>query len=68
MSFFLERMMETKNGNSKNIKVGAYKEQLFITLFSNLVFKHENIRLLIEYYSVSNHVACFESCNRMLLM
>ena len=48
MSFFLERMMKTKNGNSKNINVTAFKEQLSITLFSNLVFKHENIRLLID--------------------
>ena len=48
MSFFLERMMKTKNGNSKNIDVTAFKEQLSITFFSNLVFKHENIRLLID--------------------
>ena len=48
MSFFLEPMTKTKNGNSKNINVTAFKEQLSITLFSNLVFKHENIRLLID--------------------
>ena len=48
MSLFLERMMNTKNGNSKNINVTAFKEQLSITFFSNLVFKHENIRLLID--------------------
>ena len=48
MSFFLERMMKTKNGKNKNINVTAFKEQLSITLFSNLVFKHENIRLLID--------------------
>ena len=48
MSFFLERMMKTKNGKSKNINVTAFKEQLSVTLFSNLVFKHENIRLLID--------------------
>ena len=46
MSFFLGRMMKTKNGKSRNINVTAFKEQLSITLFSNLVFKHENIRLL----------------------
>ena len=40
--------MKTKHGNSKNINVTAFKEQLSITLFSNLVFKHENIRLLID--------------------
>ena len=48
MSFFLERMIKTRNGNSKNINVTAFKEQLSITLFSNLVFKHENIWLLID--------------------
>ena len=48
MNFFLERMMKTKNGKSKNINVTAFKEQLSVTLFSNLVFKHENIRLLID--------------------
>ena len=48
MNFFLERMMKIKNGNSKNINVTAFKEQLSITFFSNLVFKHENIRLLID--------------------
>ena len=48
MSFFLERMTKTKNGNSKNINATAFKEQLSITFFSNLVFKHENIRLLID--------------------
>ena len=48
MSFFLERMKKTKNGNSKNINITAFKEQLSITFFSNLVFKHENIRLLID--------------------
>ena len=48
MSFFLERMMKIKNGNSKSINVTAFKEQLSITFFSNLVFKHENIRLLID--------------------
>ena len=48
MSFFLEPMTKTKNGNSKNVNVTAFKEQLSITLFSNLVFKHENIRLLID--------------------
>ena len=48
MSFFLELMMKTKNGNSKNINVTAFKEQISITLFSNLMFKHENIRLLID--------------------
>ena len=41
-------MMKTKNGNSKNINVTAFKKQLSITLFSNLVFKLENIRLLID--------------------
>ena len=39
---------ESDNGSSKNINVTAFKEQLTITLFSNLVFKHENIRLLID--------------------
>ena len=39
---------ENKNGNSKNINVTAFKEQLSITLFLNCVFKHENIRLLID--------------------
>ena len=48
MNFSLERMMKIKNGNSKNINVTAFKEQLSITFFSNLVFKHENIRLLID--------------------
>ena len=48
MSFFLEQMMKTKNDNSKNINVTAFKEQLSITFFSNLVFKHENIRELID--------------------
>ena len=48
MSFFLEPMTKTKNGNSKNINVTAFKEQSSITLFSNLVFTHENIRLLID--------------------
>ena len=48
MNFFLERMMKTKDGISKNIKVTAFKEQLSITLFSNLVLKHENIRLMID--------------------
>ena len=56
-------------GNSKNINEATFKKQLSITLFSNLVFKHENIRLLIDYYyNVSNYVACFEPWNRMLLM
>ena len=41
MSFFLERMMKTKNGNSKNINVAAFKEPLSITFFSILVFKHK---------------------------
>ena len=41
-------MMKTRNGNSKNVNVAAFKEQLSITLFSNLVFKHESIRLLID--------------------
>ena len=45
MSFFSDK---NKNGNSKNINETAFKEQLSITLFSNLVFKHENIRLLID--------------------
>ena len=40
--------MKTKNGNSKNINVIAFKEQLSITLFSNLIFKHENFRFLID--------------------
>ena len=48
MSFFLERIIKTKNDNSKNINLTAFKEQLSITFFSNLVFKHENIRLLID--------------------
>ena len=48
MSFLLERMTKTKNGNSKNINITGFKEQLSITFFSNLVFKHENIRLLID--------------------
>ena len=41
-------MIQTRNGNSKNVNVTAFKEQLSITLFSNLVFKHGNIRLLID--------------------
>ena len=48
MSFFLEPMTKTKNGNSKSINITAFKEQVSITFFSNLVFKHENIRLLID--------------------
>ena len=48
MSFFLEQMMKTKNVNSKNINIKAFKEQLSITFFPNSVFKHENIRLLID--------------------
>ena len=48
MSFFLERMTKTKDGNSKNINITAFKEQVSITFFSNLVFKHGNIRLLID--------------------
>ena len=40
--------MKTKSGNSKNINVTSFKEQLSMTFFSNLVFKHENIRLLID--------------------
>ena len=39
---------ENKKVNSKNINETAFKEQLSIILFSNLVFKHENIRLFIE--------------------
>ena len=39
---------KNKNGNSKNINETALKEQLSITLFSNLGFKLENIRLLID--------------------
>ena len=38
---FSERMMKAKMVNSKNINVTSFKEQLSITLFSNLVFKHE---------------------------
>ena len=48
MSFFSKRMMKTKYGNRKNINETGFKEQLFITLFSNLVFRHENIRLLLQ--------------------
>ena len=39
---------KNKNGNSKNINETALKEQLSIILFSNLGFKLENIRLLID--------------------
>ena len=39
---------ENKNGNSKNINETALKERLSIVLSSNLVLKHENIRLLID--------------------
>ena len=39
---------ESKNDNSKNINVTAFMEQLSITMFSNLVFKHANIGLLID--------------------
>ena len=56
-------------GNSKNINEATFKKQLSITLFSDLVFKHENIKLLIDYYyNVSNYVACFKPWNWMLLM
>ena len=40
--------MKAINGNSKKINIAALKEQLSIALFSNLVFKHENIGLLID--------------------
>ena len=46
--FFFRANDKNKTGNSKNINETAFKEQLSITLFSNLVFKHENIRLLID--------------------
>ena len=39
---------ESKNGNSKNINVTAFKEQLSIVLFKNSLFRHENTRLLID--------------------
>ena len=45
----------------KTLTKQTFKKQLSITLFSDLVFKHENIKLLIDYYyDVSNYVACFK--------
>ena len=40
--------MKTKMLTVKTLTKQLLTEQLSITLFSNLVFKHENIRLLIE--------------------
>ena len=54
--------MKTKNGNSKNINVTAFKKQLSITFFLNLVFKHDTVfRIMLL---VSNHAieCCLCKC------